>query len=710
MGKRALNSLKNRICIFLLTAMVFFGAALLFTMEPLVGRLLTPYFGGASHVWLTCLMFFQAMLFIGYFYAHLIEQRIGVWHLLLLILPLVVLPLDITAKVDANSPLTTILGLLFFRVGLPFVTLSTTAVVAQSWLFRSYLGRVRDPYPLYAASNAGSLIALIGYIFIVEPLIGVRIQRLAWSGAYGLYVILVVTTWFMLRPGNARSDGNAAANLDKKSKVVMRVEYVRWLLLSALPSAYLLAITNYITLEVGSFPLFWVMPLAIYLGSFIVTFRNNGGVPGFLRLFWLEVLLAGLGLYALGLSHWLLLAGHLCVFFMVCLVSHGLLYESRPEPNRLTRFYVASAFGGWMGGVLVALIAPIVFSGLYEYPIVLFIFGAVFWWNRNKTFTDFWPKASRVAALARMIILGALVTTVILGVKSSMDNSPKFRHRNFYGTYKIFDTPGKDVSPPIRTLVHGKTLHGAQILDPKSRLTPISYYYEGGPISDVYRQVPSPRRLAVIGLGSGAISTYAGSNDILDYYEIDPDNERIARAWFTYLDECRGKTAVILGDGRLSLQDTKKDLARYDLIHVDAFTGDGIPTHLMTKEALLVYRNRLTENGIILLHISNRYYDLRPLAKAMAKDLGLFGIMNEPAIQSDLKPFQQTSQCVALTAYPGNFRTLIDNGWIPFGDGDGLEKVASWTDDYINILSPLSIQAKAKFNKIKNSKAFSLLP
>jgi hypothetical protein len=677
---------------FLLTVMVLFGAGLLFSMEPLVGRLLIPYFGGAAHVWLTCLMFFQAMLLLGYLYAHLLARKLGFWHLLLLALPMVNLPLHVSAIPDSHAPLLTVLAILVLRVALPFIALSTTAVVAQAWLFRSSIGRHREPYPLYAASNAGSLAALLGYAFLVEPFFGVRMQSLVWSGAYIVYLLLVLITWFKVRPGKesipCATDGQRVG-----AEALPPITYLRWFLLSASPSAFLLATTNYITLEVGSFPFVWVIPLALYLGSFIVTFRANGGVPRFLNIFWLELLLAGLSLYLLGPVYWLTLVGLLCVFFAICLVAHGTLYGLRPPGSHLTHFYLFSALGGWIGGALVSLVAPFVFPGLFKYPITLIFFGVLFWWHRDKAFTAFWPSASRLAAFGRLLAIGIIVFPTVACIHSAITaDQTKFRYRNFYGTYRIIDESVKIGSVPVRKLVHGHTVHGAQLLDPSLRLTPITYYYVGGPISQAYELVRSPCRMAVVGLGSGTISTYAREGDVLTYYEIDPDNEKIARTWFTYLNECKGKVDVTVGDGRLSMQDSETDKIQYDIINIDAFTGDGIPTHLLTKEAISTYLDRLGENGIILFHISNRYYDLRPVLKSTAATLGLSGAINDPANKGEEKAYYSASRCVVLAVNPMRFQPLIDRGWIAFGNADGLKDVAPWTDDYINILASLVLR------------------
>ncbi len=681
----------------MLIVTVFFGALLLFSMEPLVGRLLTPYFGGAAHVWLVCLMFFQAMLLLGYLYAHLLVRKLGAWHLLFLLIPLINMPLRIGAIADPGTPVLAILVTLLVHVALPFVALSTTAVVAQAWIANSQIGRNREPYPLYAASNAGSLFALLGYAFLIEPLSGLRLQSLVWSGAYIVYVLLVLLTWLKIRPDKEYRKPTETTRETVTPKPLMHSMYLQWILLSALPSAFLMATTNYLTLEIGSFPFVWVIPLALYLGSFIVTFRTHGGVPGFLKLFWPELLLAAFALYLLGLGMWPVLLGLLSIFFAICIVAHGTLYELRPPGSHLTHFYLSSAFGGWTGGAFVSLVAPHLFRGLLEYPLALILFAALFWWKRDKTFTNFWTDASRFAAWSRMIVIGVLVFPILGWFTSSVTKSTKFRHRNFYGTYRIVDQPLETSSMAVRQLVHGITLHGSQFLDPSMHLNPTSYYYRGGPMSEVYELVPSPHRMAVIGLGAGTISTYAQKDDLLDYYEIDPDNEKIAREWFTYLKECKGSVRVIEGDGRLSMQARKGDKMKYNVITIDAFTGDGIPTHLLTREAISVYLDRLSANGIILFHISNRYYDLRPVLKSTASSLGLFGAMNDPGKQRKVNDPYIEGTWVALAVDSTRLRPLIDRGWIALGKKDGLKDMAPWTDDYINVLGACPIIDKLFF-------------
>ena len=695
----------RKLTIAVLIGMVFMGAILLFGMEPLVGRLLIPYFGGAAHVWLTCLMFFQAMLLVGYLYAHLFARKLGVWHLLLLPLPLVILPLRIQATPDPHAPLLDVLTILFLHAALPFIVLSTTAVVAQSWLSRSSLGRHYDPYPLYAASNAGSLIALVGYTFLAEPLMGLRIQSLTWTGGYIAYMVLVAAAWFLLRPEKESTVLYPEDQVKSGWNTIRVSACMRWILLSSLPSALLLTVTNFIALEVGSFPLTWVFPLALYLGSFIVTFRSNGGVPGFLRVLWPELMLGSFFLYLLGPSHWLAIIGHLTAFFLICLVAHGTLYELRPPASHLTHFYLLIALGGWIGGAIVSLVAPFAFRGLFEYPVLLVCICVTFWWCLGKSFSFFSPgRKSFLAAGFRMAIIVAMLTLIGMESWASLNEPIIYRYRNFYGTYRIKDDrlSGSE-SGVLRKLLHGRTLHGAQLLDPVLRLTPISYYYPGGGISDAYETTPLPRRIAVLGLGSGAAAAYAKPDDMITYYEIDPDNERIARRWFTYLEDCKGKVDIVVGDGRLSMQRLDTGVARHDIIHMDAFTGDGIPTHLLTREAMEIYLSRLAENGVILFHISNRYYELRPVIKSTSSRLKLAGVINVPPTSDKLKTHENATWCVVLARNPKRLQPLLSRGWKLLGKDDGLNEAAPWSDDYINILAPLIENLKANISQYRTT-------
>ncbi len=675
----------------LLTATVFLSAFLLFVSEPLIGRLLLPSLGGAIHVWLICLMFFQAMLLVGYLYAHLVAPKIGRWHLLLLLLPLVNLPLRVSVEPGIQSPFSSLLVILLTRFGLPFTALSTTVVVVQSWVSRSHIVENYEPYPLYAASNAGSLIGLFSYAFVTEPLLGVKTQTLAWMVLYIVFIFLMVLNRYTLQIpsiGEKNSFRKIAAESPEKAPGFSK--YGTWILLSSLPSAFLLTVTNFISMEIGSFPMIWVIPLSLYLLSFVVTFRRKGGVPRLLQIFWLEILLFAFIFYLVSSLSFYTIFGCFLVFCLICILAHGKLYETRPPTRWLTNFYLTTAVGGLLGGASVSLLTPLIFNRYLEYPILLLGFLMILGRLRDDSFKQFWAKAPRVLVLGRIIFIVMLLLLIGLEAMPSSKEIVKYRHRNFYGTYRIFDilsSASHDGS--IRILAHGKTLHGAQMLDPSLQSTPVTYYYRGGGISDVYKIIPKPRRMAVIGLGAGVVSTYVEEGESLTFFEIDPDNYSIAKEWFTYLNQCKGNVNVISGDGRLSLQKAAKSGIRYDVIFVDAFSGDGIPFHLLTREAMEVYLNGLTEDGVILLNISNRYYHLRPVIKATASMLSLYGVMNNMAPSRRLERYQTPPNCVVLAKNPKRLQVLMDQGWIMFSKKDGLGDVKPWTDDYIDVISPL---------------------
>jgi len=663
----------------------------------LVGRLLTPYFGSAAHVWLTCLMFFQAMLFLGYLYAHYFAQKLGGWHMVFLVLPLVNLPIDVIPFTDYNSPLVKLIAVLLLYTSIPFIALATTAVVAQSWLFLSPVGRNREPYPLYAVSNAGSLIALMGYTFLVEPFMGLRMQSLIWTGIYLIYVIIVMVAWLIVRPVKKINAVQNVQNVLIHRESISWLIYVKWLMLSILPSAFLLAVTNFITMEVGSFPFIWVAPLVLYLASFMLTFRSSGGVPKYLNIIWFEMIICAFILYLLGPRYWMNLFGILAIFFIICLVANGTLYEMRPQVQYLTNFYLIVALGGWIGGAFVSLISPFIFKGFYEYPVVLAMIGIVFLCLHPNALKTFFFGTPIPIFCIRVSIVLFLVSVLGIGITVSLSADVKFRHRNFYGSYYIVDTHNdEEIKGGIRKLIHGNTLHGAQLLDPIHRFTPIYYYYSGGGISDVIESIPSPRRIGIIGLGVGVIASLIRNGDYIDYYEIDQDNEGIARRWFTYLNESKGKVSVIVGDGRLSMSSEENKNKRYDLVFIDAFTGDAIPTHLLTGEALEIYLDKLKDNGLILFHVSNRFYELRPVLKAVAGKFNLYGAFNIRASQDKLQPYKLDPICVVITRNLANLKPLLDRGWKVFGKSDGMTECSPWSDDYINMILPLAENIKAK--------------
>ncbi|HNY27011.1 MAG TPA: fused MFS/spermidine synthase [Candidatus Sumerlaeota bacterium] len=691
--------MRARIAVFFLTFMAFLGSTLLFSMEPLVGRYLTLYFGSSAHVWLTTLMFFQAVLFLGYLYAHLVAPRIGRWHLAVLLLPILALPLKITGTPNANMPVLLILQTLLVNVALPFAAISTTAVVAQLWYFNHE--KKKEPYFLYGASNAGSLLGLLAYTFLIEPFIGLKMQSTLWSVGYGLYYVVVAACWFMLTPGKPVESTAALPASDDLDRAALPVDegtgsrsegkvttgrYLNWLAISAATSALLLAVTNFIAMEVGSFPFVWILPLGLYLCSFILTFRTAGGSMRFIKWLWVELLLIGFAMTFAG-NTWLSMFGISIAFFLICLVAHRLLFYLRPAPAQLTAYYLMISFGGWVGGAFVSLVAPRIFNGLYEYPLILGALSLLFWINRQGFFWTGPYQYKRLPFLAHTILILAVVVPIVRGVHERWGDDDLVRHRNFYGVYRVFDRSLMEGKRTIRMMHNGATLHGAQLLDEKLCTLPITYYYRGGQITDCLERVPEAREVAVVGLGAGTIASYARPGDHYTYYEIDPDLERLCRKWFTYLENCEGDIRVIPGDGRLSLE-TSQEKLQYDLLIVDAFTGDGIPIHLLTTDAIRAYLKRVKPDGVILFHISNRFYDLRPVLKANTAELGLscaYRTMDTDETETD-EYYYLSSTYVAVTPSARTLDFLADRDWNVVGEDDGLEVVKPWSDDYMNIL------------------------
>jgi hypothetical protein len=658
--------------------MVFLGAFLSFGMEPIVGRLVTPYFGGAVHVWTVSLTFFQVLLLAGYCYAHWVAPRIGRGHLLVLLLPLLQWPLAFHAEVAPTAPVATLAAALFAQTSLPFAVLCTTAVVAQSWWHRAGgEGHAGEPYFLYAISNLGALLALFIYPFAVEPFFGVLVQRWTWSVGYLAYIAVAAGAWLRLRPsGSEPTVGTRPAR-----PVPYRTAW-RWLLLSAAPSALLLAVTNLIALEVGSFPMVWVVPLALYLASFIVAFQDRG--ESIVR--WLEFWAVEIGLLALlaaVLKAWLMPLV-LVSFFCLSLVANKRLYRLRPEPAGLTGYYLVIAIGGFVGGMLVSLVAPLVFSHLAEYPIAVLVLIAATW---PPTWLAWWRKASMPRGITRLAFVMIAAAAVGLG---SWQAGEVHAMRNFYGIARIIDRAAGDGKPAYRVLVHGATVHGLQYAEPTLKQVPLAYYYLGGTLDRAASLRPRPARVAMIGLGAGGALPWFQPGEQVTVFEINPDMEELARTWFTYLRDSQATVAIKVGDARLKLlEESRQAQAPYDVIIIDAFSGDAVPTHLLTLEAIDIYLSRLAGDGLLVFHISNRFYDLRPVVRAAVGARGLAAVATRS--RGYALDVLRTDSCVAVVAHtPARLAPLLaDERWVALGHGDGLPTFRVWSDDYVNILGPL---------------------
>jgi SAM-dependent methyltransferase len=667
----------------LTTAFVFLGACLMFGVEPLIGRLLLPYFGGAAHVWLTCMVLFQGLLLAGYAWAHGLAARLGAWHLALFAVPVLVLPLDLVAEPSADAPLLSITLAVLRAIGLPFLAMSTVSVVAQLWWARSPLGETSQPYPLYAASNAGSLVALLAYPLLVEPNLGLTAQRWAWTAGYLVLVALSVASYLALKP--RRGSQPVAPEADRGPQPTWG-DRAWWLTLSAVPSAFLLATTNVIAGEVGSFPLVWVVPLALYLGSFMVVFRDRGGVPRWIGAVWPELLALSAVVFMFGVSHLALVVLHALALLLVAVLLHGELYERRPAPARLTSFYLWMSVGGFVGGSLVTFGAPYMFPGNWEYPLLLVAIVVVVGVLRGRRVLQAFQASTLPLVATRLTVLMGAAAVVGVGAWSFAQIAFRdlAQYRTFYGVFRVRDMEDDRSGKSVRYILHGATLHGSQVLDDELRMVPSEYYHPSQCIAEAFEQVPSPRRIGIVGLGAGALSGFSRTGDQVDFYEIDPKNEEIARRWFTWLDQSPGKLRVIVGDGRLELA-TRTET--YDYLQMDAFSGDGIPVHLINREALQVYGQRLAPDGLLMLHVSNRYYDLRPVVKSTSALDGWSGAFAGP--RPAQVPLSRPATCVVLARDPARLQGLVDKGWTRFGADDGLPDLTPWTDDYVNMLDPL---------------------
>jgi len=655
-------------------AFVFVGAVLLFGLEPLVGRLLLPHFGGAFHVWTTALMFFQGALFVAYLYAHLLAPRLGRWHLALVALPLLFLPPGVGEAGTESASSIAILTRLALHVAVPFGVLATTAVVTQRWLTDAG----REPWGLYAVSNFGSLGALLLYALVIEPHVGLTTQRWAWTAGYALYVALALLAW--------REKGQASRPLPQGDDAVgpapSAARIVYWLLLSAAPSAFLMAVTNLVALEVGNVPLVWVLPLAIYLGSFVVAFATPPAgepsrVPRTVRRLWPHVAAVGAFFFSGGEAGggWLDVLVHYGVLAFVGLAAHGELHRARPAPRHLTLFYLSLALGGWLGGAFVALVAPAAFDGLLEYPLALAALALTMAVGRRAELTRWVKTAPRLALAVTAALLVVIAVKVGIALSEEDATDTLAVRRSFYGLYRVTERDGR-----VRDMMSGSTRHGRQRV---GDTTPLSYYHPEGPLGDALALVPSPRRLGIVGLGVGAAAGHLAPGDEARFFEIDPAVVELARAHFTYLSAAEGEVSVQVGDARLSLE---REEARYDLLFIDAFSGDAIPTHLLTAEAIALYVSRLEYDGLLLLHVSNRYYDLRPALR------GTLALLDLPAMHvartRDLATDQDPSQYVVVARYPERLAPFGSRGWAPMSS---LPAASAWTDDHANVLQALDM-------------------
>jgi hypothetical protein len=736
------------------------SAFLLFQVQPIIAKIILPWFGGSAAVWTVCLLFFQMVLLLGYLYAHAVVRYLEpqfqkFLHGGLLVLSAVALPIYPGAWLKPSGtadPTVGILGLLALTVGLPYFMLSTTGPLLQAWYAREHRGQM--PYRLYALSNAGSMFALLSYPVLFEPQFGTHLQASMWSIAYGVFILFCGFTTF--RSASDEGAAPVAAEAPAAAKPTGR-QYAMWLLLPACASLLLLAVTNHISQNIAAIPLLWVLPLSLYLLSFILCFEGSGW---YRRNPYLQLLAVALGGMAYGLTvdttgnmpiWWMLLLFGLGLF-TCCMVLHGELVRLKPDPQYLTNFYVTISAGGALGGVFVALIAPRVFKSFYEMQVglggcALLALMALrgdpegTWFNRLLSPSNLTAAAVTIAALGflgydkqglvtehlpagdigtyvlfAVLAVAALVVLVILqgGPKLVWMRDPaqwavmaveiaalvlagylgyqvreagsgyRLMVRNFYGALKVNDTGTETDMMAKRTLTHGTINHGEEYLNIAKRRQPTTYY---GPNTGVgiairEKQKQGSMRVGVIGLGTGTIAAYGRLGDYYRYYEINPLVPPITKGQFFFVPMCAAKLEIAMGDARLSLE--KEAPENFDVLAVDAFSSDAIPVHLLTKEAMQLYFRHLKADGILAVHVSNRYLDLQPVVLGEATALGKLARVVDTDDDETEDIFGAT--WVLVTSPDTGFDDVETKN---SAEIESKKKIRLWTDDYSNLFQIL---------------------
>ncbi len=671
----------------LYSATIFLSAFLLFLLEPLIARRILPWFGGSAAVWSTCLVFYQTALLAGYLYARLLmrlaRSRQAIIHLAVLAVSLPLLPIGPGERwrtASAAHPAWLIFAMLSVSIGLPFAVLSATSPLLQAWLSRN---EQRNPYWLFAVSNFASLAALFAYPLAIEPAFGTHAQRVGWSMAYVLFAALCAGAAWLSRHDPARS----MARGPEPPEQLPVLRKPQWFLLAACGSMLLLSITNHIDENIAAVPLLWVLPLAIYLLSFVLTF---GGFQIYRPALWTRLLAFALGVLgyaiyninsvqALQISLPIFLAGLL----VCCVFCHGELHRLRPEAEHLTSFYLVIAAGGATGAIFVGLLAPVLFDGVYELPLTLVLTALIAlglcWGSRVWALRLLWAG-----------VTACMLAVTVANVKNYHEDALSLR-RSFYGSLRVVQTPhiGADQQ---RQLFHGTIEHGSEFLAPSRQRRPTTYYGPESGAGILLRECYSaPKRVGIVGLGAGTLAAYGQPGDDFRFFEINPQIADIAQGLFFYLRESPARHEIRLGDGRLLLEQDRSPA--YDVLVLDAFSGDAIPVHLLTREAVSLYLRHLKRGGTIAFHVSNDFVDLAPVVKALATDAGYQAVLVHNHRNDDAGVLP--SDWVLMTNNPG----VLENASIRLHQQVIAMPVPVrvWTDDFNSLLPVLKRPRIAAF-------------
>jgi len=719
----------------------------MFLVQPMFGKMALPLLGGSPAVWNTQVVFCQGVLLFGYLYAHLSSRWLGIRRqalaqCFLIFLPLLLLPIGIPQGQippgEAN-PILWLLSLLFVTLGLPFFVVATTSPMLQKWFSTTRHPKAGDPYFLYAASNTGSLVGLLGYPLLLEPYLHLQGQSWVWGVGYGFLVLLTLacalTVWRSSGSSNRdrpESPGTHAAEFSVKNPgPVTLARLVRWMLGAFVPSSLMLSVTTYLSTNIAPVPMLWVLPLSIYLLTLILVFARRTLVPHsfMVRIFPMLALPVSIVIILQATQPiGLMVVIHLISLFVISMVCHGVVANDRPTTTHLTEFYLWVSLGGVLGGIFNAFLAPILFSSLVEYPLVLVASALLLAWpEKEQHFSYKWFDAAFPAGLgvlAAGLILGVetfqwgshpLSQALMFGVPATLCYSFStrplrfglglgalllassfytqgagtvlHRERTFFGVHSIL----VDSQERYHLLSHGGTLHGRQSLDPSRECEPLTYYHPTGPLGQLFAALEDQTaswRVAAVGLGAGSIASYRKPLQEWTFYEVDSTVVQLARdsRFFTYLSKCSSDIKVVLGDARLSL--AREPSNQFELLILDAYTSDSVPIHLITQQALQLYLDKITDHGLIIFHISNQYLDLTPVVANLAQDLGLVCFLKNDVFLSEQEKLlgKEPSQWAVMARHLEDLGDLIDDPVWKRLEGSG---GPVWTDSYSSILRVL---------------------
>lgn len=685
------KTLAHQITVLLFATTIFVSAFLLFQVQPIMGKYILPWYGGSPGVWTTCMLVFQVLLFGGYAYAHILNRCLALrsqiaLHCGLLLLATWTLPITPSSSwkpIGDESPTWMIMLLLACKVGAPYFLLSSTGPLLQSWLGQSKI--IEQPYRLYSLSNVGSMLALLSFPFFIEPAFSSSQQSTIWSIAFVVFAIACGMSGFALFR-SCKTTPTAFISKSTTERLATSWSTVgAWFALSMLPSVMLLATTNQVCLDAGVIPFLWVIPLAIYLLSFILTFDSDRwysrrpsimlAAISFLILFSLKLLE-----YQTSLAIELLL--YFGGLFFSCMVCHGELVRLKPHPSMLTSFYMTLSAGGAFGGVFVGLVAPTLFNGYFEWQLGLFACVLVFleiylqsnsiWKNRVPA----WSKLTMAIALPVIAVLW-------LSVWTSISNNQLVAKRNFYGVLSVAESLEKKSGEPTRDLVHGRIVHGSQFQRSGTTQLATTYYTEASGVGLALQnhRADRHRHIGVVGLGAGTLATYGKRGDRIRFYEINENVMELANDYFTFLKDTPASVKVVLGDARLTLE--RENSQSFDVLVLDAFSGDAIPVHLLTREAMEIYRRHLNENGVLAIHISNLYFDLKSIVSGLAHNASFEATIisdDEASCPGALKScwVLMSTKKEILSNAVGAAKPVIPTG-----------KPVLWTDDKSNLFEAL---------------------